>query len=216
MRDWEELMTGRLTWQLTLTGLALALLAISTAAVSRGGEENAPEPPKYAYVGVDTCKMCHRSKKQGEQYTKWKNAGHSKAYETLKSDEAKKVAEKVGLAKAPHESAECLRCHATGWNLTEEQKKKYLKRRFDIEDGVQCETCHGPGEKYKSLSIMKSREKSVANGLLLQDEKLCRTCHNEQSPTWDPNRYTTKDGKKVGFDYETAWKKIAHPVPDKD
>jgi hypothetical protein len=41
----------------------------------------------------------------------------------------------------------------------------------------------------------------------------CTQCHNEQSPTWKADRYTTKDGKKVGFDVEQAAAKIAHPNP---
>ena len=118
-----------------------------------------------------------------------------------------------GLKKAPVESPECLRCHATGWNLTEEQKAEFLKPAFKIEDGVQCETCHGPGEKYRTLTVMKDRQAAVKAGLILGDEKLCRTCHNDQSPAWKPDRYTTKDGKKVGFDYAGCWEKIKHPVP---
>ena len=118
-----------------------------------------------------------------------------------------------GLKKAPVESPECLRCHATGWDLSDEQKAQFLKPAFKIEDGVQCETCHGPGDDYKSLKVMKDRALALKAGLMIGDEKLCRTCHNEQSPAWKPDRFTTKDGKKVGFDYDACWDKIKHPVP---
>jgi hypothetical protein len=30
---------------------------------------------------------------------------------------------------------------------------------------------------------------------------------------WKPDRYTTKDGRKVGFDAELAYEKIKHPNP---
>jgi len=154
--------------------------------------------PKYAYVGVAGCRMCHRSKKRGEQIKIWQNSKHAKAFALLKTPEAAKVGKEKGLAKPPHESPECLKCHATGWDLTAEQKAKFLKRKFKIEDGVQCETCHGAGSKYKSLSVMKNRERAVKKGLVVGDEKLCRRCHNEQAPSWDPQRFTTKDGKKTG------------------
>ena len=100
--------------------------------------------------------------------------------------EALKMAADRGLKKAPVESPECLRCHATGWDLSEEQRTQFLKPAFKIEDGVQCETCHGPGEDYKTLKIMKDRSLALKAGLMIGDEKLCLTCHNEQSPAWKP------------------------------
>jgi hypothetical protein len=48
---------------------------------------------------------------------------------------------------------------------------------------------------------MKSREKSIEKGLIIPDEALCRSCHNEESPTFK------------GFNYEEYLAKIAHPVP---
>jgi hypothetical protein len=39
-------------------------------------------------------------------------------------------------------------------------------------------------------------------GLVIPDEKTCKTCHNEESPTF------------AGFEYEEMVKKIAHPIPD--
>ena len=40
-------------------------------------------------------------------------------------------------------------------------------------------------------------------------------CHNERSPTWDPERYTVADGTKSGFDYDQATAKVAHLNPKK-
>lgn len=198
---------------LVLAAPLAAGLGLVVLAAADDTDEKADEKPKYTYIGVKACaRLCHRTKKQGEQLGKWESLKHSKAYELLKSDEAKAVGKKVGLQKPPHESPECLKCHATGYDLPKER----MKSRFKIEDGVQCETCHGPGEKYKPKAVMQDREKAISLGLVIGDEKLCRTCHNDKSPTWKPDRYTTKDGKKVGFDYEQAWKKIAHYVPKEE
>ena len=38
-------------------------------------------------------------------------------------------------------------------------------------------------------------------------------CHNEESPTWNPEKYTRADGTKVGFDFEQAKKLTEHPNP---
>jgi hypothetical protein len=168
--------------------------------------------PKHEYIGVAKCaRLCHRSSKQGKQLDIWEDSKHAHAYETLKSDEAKAVGKTVGVDE-PHKSPKCLKCHATGWNVPD----KYLGSRFDVEDGVQCETCHGPGDDYKGKSTMKDKEKAIANGLIIGDKETCLTCHNDESPSWDPERFTTKDGKKVGFDYELLWPRIAHPIPEDD
>ena len=44
--------------------------------------------------------------------------------------------------------------------------KALLGEKFKIEDGVQCETCHGAGSNYKSLKVMKNEKDAIANGLI--------------------------------------------------
>ncbi len=152
----------------------------------------------HKYVGVKTCGMCHRTAKQGEQLKIWQNSKHSKAYETLKTDEANKIAKEKGFKTPAVETKECLECHATAW-----QKDAPVEAKFSVEDGVQCETCHGPGSDYKSFSIMKNRDKAIANGLILHEDKakFCETCHNKKSPTFK------------SFDYDKMWAKIKHDIP---
>lgn len=168
--------------------------------------------PEHKYIGVKACaRMCHRSKSKGAQLPKWEEGPHSKAWTMLGEEKAQAVAKKLGVDD-PQKSPKCLRCHAPEYNVD----PAYLKSGFDLKDGVQCESCHGPGNDYKGMITMKKPKKAIAKGLIIGDEKTCRGCHNEESPTWDPERYTTKDGKKVGFDYETMWGQIAHYRPKKD
>lgn len=150
------------------------------------------------YVGVDKCKKCHRKSNSGEQYQKWKDMKHSKAYETLASDKAKEAAKKAGITGDPQKAPECLKCHVTAFGVD----AALIDTTFKMEDGVQCETCHGPGSKYKKKKIMKDVEKAKAAGLIIPEEKLCRECHNEDSPFYEE------------FDFEKAKEKIAHPVPE--
>ena len=84
---------------------------------------------------------------------------------------------------------------------SEAQTSQEPGSKASMMDELSCETCHGPGSKYKSNTIMKDREKSIAAGLIIPDEKLCKTCHNEESPTFK------------GFNFEEYSKKIAHPNP---
>jgi hypothetical protein len=43
--------------------------------------------------------------------------------------------------------------------------------------GVQCEACHGAGNDYKKVSIMKDRDASIANGLIIPTQETCDGCH---------------------------------------
>ena len=161
-----------------------------------------------AYTGVKTCGMCHRKESSGNQLGIWQNGPHSKALEKLGTPEAKTAGAKVGVAD-PQKSGKCLKCHSTAYNMTETLQVE----KIPVEEGVSCESCHGPGKAYKSKSVMENREQAIAAGLIYPATKSCESCHNAQSPTWKPDRYTTKDGKKVGFDVTQAYEKIKHPNP---
>lgn len=152
------------------------------------------------FVGVDGCAMCHKTEKQGKQLEIWKNSLHSKAFETLKSEKADAIAKEKGFDKPAVEVEDCLQCHAVGYNVAADLKDK----KFTVEDGVQCESCHGAGSEYKSMKVMKNKEEAVKNGLLVYDDvsKLCATCHNDKSPTF------------TSFDFEASWEKIKHDVPE--
>jgi hypothetical protein len=156
----------------------------------------------YGYEGTQVCGTCHKTEKQGSQLKIWQESGHANAYKTLLTPEADKVAMAKYNKKAV-ESPGCLKCHASGHDVTD---KKLVGAKFKIEDGVQCETCHGAGSAYKNLKVMKSREESVKNGLVAWKDKAeiketCVKCHNPESPTYKE------------FNFDKMWAKIAHPVP---
>ncbi len=161
-------------------------------------------------VGTKSCAMCHKKADSGDQFGKWQASPHAKAYEMLASPESKATGAKVGVDD-PQKSGKCLKCHSTAYNLTEEVKADTTK--VPVEDGVSCESCHGPGKNYKSKTIMEDRKKCIEAGMIYPATTSCVQCHNDQSPSWKPDRYTTKDGKKVGFDAEQAYEKIKHPNP---
>jgi nitrate/TMAO reductase-like tetraheme cytochrome c subunit len=103
------------------------------------------------------------------------------------------------MAKPPQETAECLSCHVTGSGKPAEM----FEATFKKEQGVSCESCHGPGSDYKDMKVMKDQTAAVAAGLILPDEKTCTGCHNEKSPTFK------------GFKFKEALAKVAHPNPAK-
>lgn len=153
----------------------------------------------HKYVGVSKCKTCHKTKKTGNQFEKWQNGPHAKAFEILATEESKAIAKEKGIDD-PQKSDQCLSCHVTANGVAAELKEETLT----MEEGVSCEQCHGPGSGYKKMSIMKDRAKAIEAGLLIPDEKTCLACHNENSPTYKP------------FVFEERVLLIAHPVPSAD
>lgn len=164
--------------------------------------------PKFS--GVKKCAACHEKEDIGNQQGLWLESDHAHAFETLAGDEAKKITKERGLGDDPQQVAECLECHTAAQG----EPKKRVARSYKPEDGVSCEACHGPGSIYRKKKIMLDPDKARENGLIEPDEKVCRGCHNDKSPSWDPARYTLADGTTAGFDFEQAKKKIAHPVPE--
>lgn len=163
-------------------GTAMILLAENAAA-------------QHKYIGVAKCRLCHMNAKLGgDNYNAWKASAHARAYETLASEKAKAKAKELKIAD-PQTSERCVKCHVTAYGVPAALVGPGVKN----EDSVGCERCHGPGSDYMPNEVMRDKKAAAAKGLITPDEKLCRTCHNEESPFYKP------------FDYKTFVAKIAHP-----
>jgi hypothetical protein len=185
----------------------LALLPIALLLIPVGA------PAKdHKFTGVKKCRSCHKKDDIGNQYKAWQESKHATAFETLASDQAREWAAERGIDD-PQKADECLKCHSTAHGVPD----KMVSIKFDRTAGVQCEACHGAGKDYAKRRIMFDPDRldlALAKGLVPQTEEVCITCHNDESPAWDPERYTLSDGTKVGFDYDQAVEAIAHPVPE--
>jgi hypothetical protein len=166
----------------------------------------------HRYVGVRKCSSCHKKKLLGNQLKTWRDGHHQSAFETLENEQSQELAEELGLKLPAHQSPQCLGCHVTGYALPEEAFAYDLA----IDDGVQCESCHGPGRDYRKKKIMSDPEVAAEKGLwdLSEGTQVCQGCHNPSSPTWDPARYTLEDGTTAGFHFQQAISRIAHPIPE--
>jgi hypothetical protein len=136
----------------------------------------------FKYVGAAKCKMCHNKADKGEQYNKWASSKHAKAMESLKGADAT--------------NPKCLKCHSTAAGADQA-----LVATITVAEGVSCESCHGPGSAYKVATVMKDQKQAMSKGLILPDEKVCKKCHNEQSPNYK------------GFNFKEYSAKIAHDDP---
>jgi hypothetical protein len=181
-------MQNKSTWVLIIA-LCFAFASVASAA-------------DHQFIGATKCKMCHNTAAKGEIYTKWSATAHSKAFATLASEAAKKVATEKGIAD-PQKADACLKCHVTGYNAKAEMKGA----KYSAEEGVTCESCHGAGGDYEKNATMKGLTdgtiKPETVGFVTPDEKTCVGCHNAESPTFK------------GFKFAEMWPKIEHKVPKK-
>jgi len=190
----------------TTTSWALALLGTLclAAAGAHAAAEPASAPAANKYIGAAKCKMCHSGKEIGEQYQHWAEGPHAKAWATLATDEAKKFGSERDVAD-PQKSDECIQCHMTGFGVADEELAKGFKKDL----GVQCESCHGPGEahmkaRFKAAATAKKGEHvEVPAGEIVSmpPASTCLGCHNKKSPSFK------------GFCYPTMTKKISHLDP---
>ena len=180
-----------------------------------GGSDGAPTPApasgkpaaatatKFDYIGVKKCSMCHKAEAKGGQFQKWQASAHAKAFAVLAGEKAKAVAAARKLPKPPQESAECLKCHVTAFPVM----ANLASAKITLEEGVSCESCHGPGSEYSKMANMKAiaagTQDPKALGLVMPTAAVCQKCHNEESPTFK------------GFKFEEMVGKITHPNPSR-
>lgn len=157
-----------------------------------------PATAKAQYVGAGRCRPCHLP-----QSKNWEQTRMAKAFELLKpgvAAEAKR-AHKLDPDKDYTRDPNCVSCHVTGHGqpggFVSAEKTPALV-------GVQCEVCHGPGAGYLKPQLMSLQNKEyqrsdlVTAGLVVPSAETCKTCHNKNSPFYQP------------FDYETRLREGTH------
>jgi YVTN family beta-propeller protein len=117
--------------------------------------------------------------------------------------ESKEIARLSGIPEAPHTARVCLGCHTTAADAEEWERDE----TFLIEDGVQCETCHGPGSEYMDEAVMRNRELAMERGLKFPTSSTCMICHGPKG-----SHEAVLSGKP--YVVEEALQTIAHPRPE--
>ncbi|HVX66748.1 MAG TPA: multiheme c-type cytochrome [Bryobacteraceae bacterium] len=185
-----------------MSGGSKLILAVAAAAACAGLATLRGAPKQPVYVGSRACGACHSGKGMGNAYGLWLHSKHSRAYATLARPESKQIAAISGLRQKPEEAPICLGCHATAFNSEAWEKDD----GFHIEDGVQCEVCHGPGSEYMSEAVMRDKEQAMKAGLRMPDERFCMGCHIEKGSH-------VAVLKSPQIDYQKYKATIAHPLP---
>jgi hypothetical protein len=161
---------------------AAAALAGSAAA---SAAEN--DIAQFKHMGVASCatSVCHGkvAPQPGKnvalnEYRLWsQDDRHAQAYRTLESAESKRMAARLGIPNAAA-SKLCLDCHADNVPAAKRGPK------FQISDGVGCESCHGGGEKWLESHANggATHKDNLARGMYPSEQplaraQLCLSCH---------------------------------------
>lgn len=141
-----------------------------------------------SHLGVASCASttCHGAARPlsgsavlQNEYVTWAEFDpHARAYRTLKDERSAAIARRLGIG--PADSApQCLACHAEV--VAAEQRGP----RFQPDDGIGCEACHGAGQNWLASHDDRApgtRQQSLAAGLRPLNEPavragLCSGCH---------------------------------------
>ncbi len=206
--------------------IGFLLLSIQVGA----GEPTAIELPQYSdqeHLGVASCAsgVCHGSVRPRSstsvlqnEYVVWSRLdSHRQAYNTLLSEESKRIARNMGLENA-HEADVCLDCHA------DNVPKDHRGKRFQISDGVSCEACHGGAEKYLNSHTDENvaRSENIRSGLYPTDRladraRLCFSCHIGSDEKIASHEIMGAGHPRLSFELDTfGVLQPAHYVIDKD
>ena len=155
-----------------------------------------------AIIGAPKCKICHTAK-TGNQWEKWLDSNHAKAFTALASDEAKQIAAAQGLGDPQQEAGLPQVPHDPGVS-----RHRGCRRR---QGQVRCQR----GCRLRVLSRrrigLQGAQGDAGCGRIQggrtapgPERRVLPKCHNEESPTFK------------GFDFEESWAKIAHPVTESE
>lgn len=207
-----------------ITQFSLVLLILSTPFIY----VPVARAEQHKYMGAGSCSSsnCHggtsprnSSNVLQNEYVSWtKHDLHSKAWSILTTQDSKKIGKHLGM-DAPEREPLCLKCHATYV-----ESKAYQGERYQLEDGVTCESCHGAAEKWLSAHAESdsAHSENVSLGLLdlvpLENRaKLCLSCHYGTDDKTVNHRLIGAGHPRLSFELDTfGMLQTAHWNVDED
>lgn len=137
--------------------VAAGLIGWSVRSSAQAPEPERLAPPKELVnriQGVGGCAAagCHNAPlaagKAGTEYATWVGDPHGRAFATLQSPLYKGILTR--LKGTAYTEELCLKCHATP-----EPDGSRLPREY-LADGIGCESCHGPSEKWRTTHYQQA------------------------------------------------------------
>ena len=172
-----------------------------------------PYQVKDKSMGVVNCanSLCHGSVQPWKdanvlqnEYVTWSRVDkHARAYKVLFNEQSARIARNLGLGNAA-EAKVCLDCH------THNVAKAQRGERFKFDDGVSCEACHGPSERWlpKHVEDGAKHAGNLEAGLFPTDDpaeraRLCLSCHFGNADRFVTHRMMGAGHPRLAFELET-------------
>lgn len=136
------------SWALRFAPLAILALAAAPWGAPRAG---APTSAPFKYAGTKSCSTadCHGAEAPKgspalNEYQVWKkDDAHSRAFNDLYKKDSKAIADAMKIKNAS-QSQKCMSCHT----LVVPKTDVVEGQTWVVQNGVSCEVCHGPAEKW--------------------------------------------------------------------
>ncbi len=215
-------------WGATVKHVGLWLLGclmLSGAVLGRTDAASAATRiAEHRHLGVASCanSVCHgatqtssSAKIQMNEFAVWQEFDpHANSYQTLLNAKSKAIASKLGIGDAAS-AAECLDCHTD--NVASERRGE----KFQIEDGVGCEACHGGAEPWIASHVEASHADNLAAGLYPTDDAtqraaLCIDCHVGSPERMITHRMMGAGHPRLAFELDTFTWLHPHYTVDAD
>ncbi|HEX4944487.1 MAG TPA: multiheme c-type cytochrome [Usitatibacteraceae bacterium] len=205
-------------------------LAIAMAALgARAADAPLPYDARAKHLGVVNCasSLCHGSIGEWKgsnvlqnEYVTWSRVDkHAlRASQVLRNDRSKRIAANLGLATPAHEAKICIDCH--GHNPPSANRGE----RFKASDGVSCEACHGPAERWIGPHVAPgaTHAENLRNGLYPTEDpvalaRLCLSCHFGNKDKFVTHRMMGAGHPRISFELDTFTQtQPPHFVVDED
>jgi hypothetical protein len=179
--------------------VALAHILLMAPLATAGGLPQ-PSDSTAIYTGTERCKECHK-----HAFAVWVGSDHARAGLMLETARGRAVAHRSEIStNAAARELDCNACHRP--------PSRTVRARFEPEyhpeDGVQCETCHGPGGEHERIEVAKDTLAGHRIFVPEQNADLCQACHYNEKPLHVPS----ETGLPL-FNHAKWRKRIEHKTP---
>ncbi len=194
------------------------LMTVAVAGLLRAAAAGGATPlPQYSHdktLGVGSCasSLCHGAIETWKdsdvlqnEYVTWSRSDkHARSYAVLLNDRSKEIAKKLGLPEPAHKSDLCLDCHSHN------PKPAQRGEGFQITDGIACEACHGPAERWIKTHVESdaTHAKNVSLGMYPTNDdvaraRLCLSCHIGNQDKFVTHKIMAAGHPRMSFELDT-------------
>lgn len=204
----------------------IAVMLVASIAGNAFGQGAVAKIQAHKHLGAATCasSVCHGaaeplpgSNVMQNEFALWQEIDpHARAYALLGEPKSLAIARNLGIGD-PRQAGVCLDCHA------DFVPADLRGAKFQLDDGVACEACHGGSEQWIASHTTKDtpHAENVEKGMYpisnpVQRAKLCLSCHMGTADRMITHRIMGAGHPRLSFELDTFTWLNPHYVVDDD